>query len=155
MLSRRIRRDARDGLSGRAFAGKYKVSRCTVKAALTSAWPKPRKPLLSRASRLDPFKPVIVEILRADLDAPYKQRHTVKRIYDWLIDEHSMVDVSYPIVRAYSAARKPKIRAEMGRANVFFPQVHQHGVEAEGDFGEVVRSFTAGPDRPAHLKQRL
>jgi hypothetical protein len=47
-----IRRDARDGLSGRALAGKYKVSRRTVKAALAWALPQPRKPLPPRASRL-------------------------------------------------------------------------------------------------------
>jgi hypothetical protein len=49
-----IRRDARDGMSGCALAGRYKISRCTVKAALASAWPQPRKPLPPRASRLDP-----------------------------------------------------------------------------------------------------
>ncbi|ONI79638.1 hypothetical protein ALI144C_22945 [Actinosynnema sp. ALI-1.44] len=34
-----------------------------------------------------------------DLDAPRKQRHTVKRIFDRLIDEHAMVDVSYQVVQ--------------------------------------------------------
>ncbi|GAA4465620.1 hypothetical protein [Phytohabitans houttuyneae] len=33
------------------------------------------------ASKLAPFKPVIDDMLRVDLDAPRKQRHTVKRIY--------------------------------------------------------------------------
>jgi hypothetical protein len=46
--------------------------------ALESAWPEPRKKLPPRASKLDPFKPVIDAILLADLDAPRKQRHTVK-----------------------------------------------------------------------------
>lgn len=135
-----IRRDSRDGLSGRAIAQKYQVSRRTVRSALTSAWPQPRRPLPPRASRLDPFKPVIDDILRADLDAPRKQRHTVKRIYDRLLNEHGMREVSYPIVRTYVAARKPKIRVEAGRGpvNVFFPQTHRPGVEAEVDFGEVV-----------------
>ncbi|MFD4444741.1 hypothetical protein ACFWPK_33675 [Nocardia sp. NPDC058519] len=32
-------------------------------------------------SKLDPHKPVIDEILRADLDAPRKQRHTATRVY--------------------------------------------------------------------------
>lgn len=142
-----IRRDAREGLSGRALAVKYRVSRRTVKAALASAWPQPRKPLPPRASKLDPFKPLIDEMLRADMDAPRKQRHTVKRIYDRLLDEHNMIDVSYQIVRTYVAARKPKIRAEMGRGpvNVFFPQVHQPGAEAEVDFGEVVVRLRGEP----------
>lgn len=46
---------------------------------------------------------------------------------------------SYPVVRAYVADRKPQIRVESGRgpANVFFPQTHRPGAEAEVDFGEV------------------
>jgi transposase len=72
-----IRRDCRTGMSGRILVQKYKVSRHTVQAALTAAWPQPRKPMPPRASKLDEFKPAIDEILRADLDAPRKQRHTV------------------------------------------------------------------------------
>ncbi|MGW0606902.1 hypothetical protein [Streptomyces sp. NPDC002644] len=41
-----------------------------------------------RETRLDPDKPVIDGILTADLTAPRKQRHTVKRIFDRLLDEH-------------------------------------------------------------------
>jgi hypothetical protein len=43
------------------------------------------------------------------------------------------------VVRAYVADRKPKIRVEAGRGpvNVFFPQTHRPGAEAEVDFGEV------------------
>jgi transposase len=134
-----IRRDSRAGLSVRGLARKYQVSRRTVRSALTSAWPAPRKPMPPRPSKLDLFKPVIDDILRADLDAPRKQRHTVKRIYDRLIAEHDMHDVSYAVVRAYVADRKPKIRVEAGRgpANVFFPQTHRPAAEAEVDFGEV------------------
>ncbi len=68
-----------------------------------------------RPSTLDAFKPVIDDILRADLDAPRKQRHTVKRIYDRLITEHNMHDVSYAVVRACAADRKSKIRVEADR----------------------------------------
>ncbi|WP_211191727.1 hypothetical protein [Actinoplanes sp. TBRC 11911] len=121
------------------MAGKYQVSRRTVRAALQSAWPQPRKPMPPRASKLDEFKSVIDEILRADLDAPRKQRHTVTRIYERLMAEHGMREVSYSVVRRYVADRKPKIRAEAGRGpvNVFFPQTHRAGEEAEVDFGEV------------------
>jgi transposase len=92
-----------------------------------------------RASKLDDFKPIIDEILRVDLDAPRKQRHTVTRIYDRLIAEHDMQGVSYSVVRRYVADRKPKIRVEEGRGpvNVFFPQTHRPGEDAEVDFGEV------------------
>ena len=39
------------------------------------------------------FSPIVDEIVRADLDAPRKQRHTLKRIYDRLIGEYGMRDV--------------------------------------------------------------
>src|SRR5438046_1930325 len=80
-----IRRDARAGMPARAIEHKYRVGRRTIIKALSSAWPEPRKKPPRRPSKLDPFKLAIDEILRADLDAPRKQRHTVTRIYDRLI----------------------------------------------------------------------
>lgn len=62
-----IRRDARAGMSGRAIEKKYRVGRRTIVKALSSAWPEPRKQLPPRASRLDPFKPVIDEVLQRQL----------------------------------------------------------------------------------------
>ncbi|MEU7632041.1 IS21 family transposase [Nocardia sp. NPDC049220] len=134
-----IRRDSRAGMSGRQLERKHKVGYRTVKAALTSAFPEERKRYPSRASKLDPFKSVIDAMLRADLDAPRKQQHTVKRIYARLIDEHAMTDVSYQTLRDWVAERKPQIRIEAGRgpAEVFIPQTHRPGEEAEVDFGDV------------------
>jgi hypothetical protein len=125
-----IRRDFAAGMSGRAIEVKYRIGRRTVSAAMPSALP--RKAMPPRGSKLDRFKPAIDEILRADLDAPRKQRHTVRRIYHRLLDEHGMADVSYQVVRTYVADRKPKIRAEAGRGpiKVFFPQTHRPGAEA-------------------------
>nr|BFE58409.1 hypothetical protein GCM10020063_029350 [Dactylosporangium thailandense] len=79
------------------------ADRRTARSALLSAWPQPRKPLPPRPAKLDEFKPVIDGILLADLEAPRKQWHTMKRIYDRLIAEHDMLDVSYAVVRAYVA----------------------------------------------------
>jgi hypothetical protein len=117
-----IRRDAAAGVSGRAIEEKYRAGRRTVSAAMASALPPPRKAMPPQGSKLDPFKPAIDDILRADLDAPRKQRHTVRRIYHRLLDEHGMADVSYQVVRTYVTDRKPKIRAESGRGpiKVFF-----------------------------------
>ncbi|MFF5030102.1 hypothetical protein ACFY2J_38650 [Streptomyces collinus] len=134
-----IRRDARAGVSNRTLQRKYGVGFRTVKAAMASVWPEPRKQLPPRKTRLDAFKPVIDQMLRADLDAPRKQRHTVKRIFDRLVDEHGAVEVTYPMVRAYVADRRPQIRIEAGRGplNAFIPQTHMPGAEAEVDFGDV------------------
>ena len=135
-----IRRDSRtEGLGVRALARKYEVHRRLVREALASAWPAPRKKLPPRKSRLDPFKPVVDQMLRADLDAPRKQRHMLKRIFDRLVAEHEMEGVSYSTVGDYVRWRRPEIRVEEGRgpAQAFIPQAHQPGAEAEVDFGDV------------------
>jgi transposase len=134
-----IRRDARKGMSGRALALKYGVHRRTVAQALRSAWPTPRKPLPPRASRLDSYKPLIDQMLRVDLDAPPKQRHTVVRMWNRLLEEHGAEDVSYSMVRDYVRRRRAEIRLEEGRGPpaVFIEQTHQPGAEAEVDFGDV------------------
>ena len=77
--------------------------------------------------------------LRADLDAPRKQRHTATRVHARLLDEHDAAGVSYAAVRDYVARRRPEIRIEEGRgpAKVFIPQHHPPGLEAEVDFGEL------------------
>lgn len=135
-----IRRDSRiEGLAVRALARKYGVHRRTVREALSSAWPAPRKKLPPRKSRLDPFKPAIDGMLRADLDAPCKQRHTAKRIFDRLVAEQEMEGISYATVSDYVGWRRPDIRREAGRepARVFIAQTHRPGRDAEVDFGEV------------------
>lgn len=93
-----IRRGARAVMSYRVLMREYGVGFRTVKAALESVWPKPRKKPQPRGTRLDAYKPLIDAMLRADLDAPRKQRHTVKRIFDRLLDEHAAEAVTYPMV---------------------------------------------------------
>ena len=134
-----IRRDSRAGMSGRALERKYRVGFRTVQKALASAWPEPRKKLPPRPTRLDAYKPLIDQMLRADLDAPRKQRHTAKRIFDRLVAEHDAAEVSYAMVRDYVAGRRPQIRVEAGRGapDVFVPQSHRPAAEAEVDFGDV------------------
>ena len=75
-----IRRDYRvDGLSIRGLADKHGVHRRTVRQALESAVPPPRKTPQRIAPRLEPFKTAIDSMLRSDLDAPRKQRHTATK----------------------------------------------------------------------------
>jgi transposase len=128
-------------MANRALQRKHGLGYRTVAAALSSAWPAPRKKLPERGSRLDEFKPVIDEWLRADLDAPRKQRHTAKRIFDRLLDEHDAAGarISYQMVKGYVAGRRNEIRVETGRgvAGAFVPQTHLPGAEAEVDFGDV------------------
>jgi len=85
------------------------------------------------------FKPLIDAMLLTDLYAPRKQKHTATRIFHRLIQEHSMVDVSYPVLARYVSVRRPEIRVEAGRGpmEAFIPQTHRAGAEAEVDFGDV------------------
>jgi transposase len=138
-LFARIRRDARvEDLSIRELARRHGVGRPTVRQALAQAEPPARKPRVRTAPRLDAFKPAIDEMLRQDLDAPRKQRHTARRVFARLADEHEATELSYSTVRDYVRRRRPEIDIEAGRLpEVFIPQEHAPGAEAEVDFGEV------------------
>jgi transposase-like protein len=86
-LFERIRRDRRlePGVSVRELARRYGVHRRTVREALGSASPPERKkPARSRALVLEPAVGWIDAMLREDLQAPRKQRHTIQRIHDRL-----------------------------------------------------------------------
>ncbi|WP_224285184.1 hypothetical protein [Streptomyces sp. LS1784] len=148
-----IRRDHRDSMKLREIERKCNVSWRTIRKAVDSVWPEPRKKLPPRPTAPDSYKAVIDGILRADLDAPRKQRHTVTRIFHRLVEEHG-ADVSYQQVRRYVADRKPQILVESGKTplEVFVPQTHQPGMEAEVDFGDVtVREDR--PPAPAHRRR--
>jgi transposase len=104
---------------------------------LANAEPAPRKTPVRESPKLGPFKPALDEMLRYNLTAPRKQRHTAKRAWERLLEEHD-AQVSYPTVSAYFRPRWPEIQAEAGAVpEVFIPQEHALGAEAEVDFGEV------------------
>ncbi|RLV77670.1 IS21 family transposase [Streptomyces rapamycinicus] len=138
-----IRRDKRldPELSQRALAEKYGVHRRTVRQALLSAVPPPRKKPAPRVAVLDPAKPWIDAMLREDANAPRKQKHTARRIYQRLAQEYDFDLVSYSTVCDYVLARRPQIEAEVleGRRHLtgMVPQVHLPGEEAEVDFADV------------------
>ncbi|ASR54922.1 IS21 family transposase [Cellulomonas sp. PSBB021] len=138
-LFAQIRRDARvEGLSVRALAARHRVHRRTVRQALESASPPERKPRQGVAWRLEPFKPAIDAMLTEDTTAPRKQRHTARRILARLIEERGAEELSYSTVRDYVRVRRAQIDVEAGRrVEVFVPQEHAPGAEAEVDFGEV------------------
>lgn len=134
-LFEQIRRDReREGLSVRALAARHRVHRRAVRQAL--AWPVPppkRLPASRPAPKLGAFRELIDRWLVDDLDAPRKQRHTAKRIWRRLVDEHG-AEVAETTVRDYVRRR----RRALGHApsEVFVPQVHAPGRTAEVDWGE-------------------
>jgi hypothetical protein len=74
-------------------------------------------------------------VVIVDREAPRKQRHIARRVWQRLVDEHG-VEVSERQVCRYVRVR----RRELGEPvdEVFVPQVHEPGVEAEVDWGEAV-----------------
>jgi transposase len=148
-LFEQIRRDReREGLSIRELARRYGVHRRAVRQALASPLPAPRKtPECRPAPKLGPYRALIDEWLLADREAPRKQRHTARRIWQRLVDEHG-AEVAETTVREYVRRR----RRELGEPvdEVFVPQVHEPGVEAEVDWGEAEVEL-AGQRRKVYL----
>jgi transposase len=144
-----IRRDRdREGLSIRALAERHGVHRRAVRQALLSALPPAKHAPVSRpAPKLGPYRALIDSWLEADRDAPRKQRHTAKRIWRRLVDEHG-ADVAEVTVRQYVRSRKRQLGWPVGE--VFVPQVHAPGREAEVDWGQAVVEL-AGALTTVHL----
>jgi transposase len=148
-LFEQIRRDReREGLSIRALAGRHRVHRGAVRQALAAPLPPPRKrPERRPAPKLGPYRPLIDAWLKADREAPRKQRQTAKRVWQRLVEEQG-AGVSERQLRRYVRAR----RRELGEpvVEVFVPQVHEPGVEAEVDWGEAEVEI-AGVRRTVYL----
>ena len=134
-LLEHIRRDRREErVSIRGLARRHRVHRRTVRQALRSALPPPRKRVPRLAPQLGPHQATIRAWLVADLSAPRKQRHTARRIWQRLVDERGAT-VAESTVRAYVG----RVRRELGSGSteVTIPQLHPPGEEAEADFGKV------------------
>ena len=131
----------RNQMSVRSLARKYDVHRRTVRQAIASPVPPARKAPERQATVLDQVRELIDGMLREDLAAPRKQRHTAKRVFERLCDEHGAA-VSYSYVAKHVARRRAEITAEdRGRAGGlagFVPQAKDPGAEAEVDFGDVM-----------------
>jgi hypothetical protein len=134
-----IRWDQQKGLGVRALARKYQVHRRTVRQAIGSPVPPERKAAARQAPVREAVAGWIDAMLAEDLGAPRKQRHTARRIFERLRDEHDAA-VSYSYVCKYAGRRRAEIEAEhrrqAGSAAGFVPQAKEPGAEAEVDFGD-------------------
>jgi hypothetical protein len=153
-LFARIREDHRLlGLGVRALSRRHGVHRRVVREALASPVPAPRKTPVRQAPVLAAVAGLIDAMLREDLDAPRKQRHTSRRIWQRLADEHEM-PVSYSYVCRYAGPRRAEIEAEhragSGSVAGYVPQAKEPGAEAEVDFGPV-SIVLAGEVAACHL----
>ena len=123
------------------------LHRRAVRQALAAALPPERKRPVGRpAGKLVRYRELIDSWLVADRRAPCKQRHTAKRVWERLTQEHG-VDVSVRTVAYWVAARRREF-ALSGLGMV--PLVHDPGVEAEVDWGEA-QVVLAGQVTNVHL----
>jgi transposase len=91
--------------------------------------------------KLGPWLGVIDAILSDDKQRPAKQRHTSKRIFERLKEEHGFTG-GYTIVKDYVRA------ATLHGQEMFVPLTHAPG-EAQADFGEAL-VVIAGVEHKAH-----
>jgi transposase len=123
-----IRRRVLGGeISKRAACDEYGIHWETLTKVLTHTEPPGYRLTKRRPSKLDPLLPIIEEILKSDRQVHRKQRHTARRIFERLRDEHDY-DGGETIVK--DAVRALKQRNK----EVFLPLSHHPG-EAQVDFG--------------------
>ena len=123
-----IRRRVLGGeISKRAACAEYDIHWDTLQKILTHSEPPGYRRTKRRPSKLDPFLPIIHEILEHDRTVHRKQRHTAKRIFERLRDEHGYTG-GMTLVKDAVAAWKQRSR------EVFLPLSHRLG-EAQVDFG--------------------
>lgn len=148
----KIRTDHLTGeYSIRGLADLHGVHRRTVRQALESSVPPPRKRPQRAAPKLGPVTSIVDQWLRDDVTSPRKQRHTARRVWERLIDEHGLEGLSYSTVRDHVAKRRKEIAAEAGDiAEVFIVQQHLPGAEGEVDFAELY-AFINGVKEKLHL----
>ena len=139
----RVRRAVRvEGRSQRAVARDFGLSRETVRKMLQYAAPpgyQRQQPI--KRPKLGPWLGVIDAILEDDKQRPAKQRHTAKRIFERLREEHGFTG-GYTIVKDYVRS------VELHSREVFIPLTHAPG-EAQADFGEAL-VVIAGVEQKAH-----
>lgn len=147
-LFERIRRDHREeGLSVRCLARRHRVHRRTVRQALASALPPPRARPTRTAPMMGPWIPLVREWLSADRDAPRKQRHTARRVWQRLVDEYD-APVAEPSVRRVVRTIRAELDDRTGEVTIVAR--HAPGDEAEVDFGQAT-IILAGEPLVVHL----
>ena len=123
-----IRRRVLGGeISKRAACAEYEIHWDTLTKILTHTEPPGYRLTKKRESKLDRLLPVIEEILKGDRKVHHEQRHTAKRIFERLRDEHEY-EGGETIVKDAVRAWRTRNR------EVFLPLSHEPG-EAQVDYG--------------------
>ena len=132
-LYRRVRLACpHEGLSTHEAARRFGIDRRTVGKMLLSSTPlgyQRTKPV--RRPKLDPFVAIIDQVLLEDRERPKKQRHTAKRIFERLCDEHGFTG-GITIVRDYVRLHKQHSQ------EMFVPLTHPPG-QAQVEWRQIQR----------------
>ena len=129
------------GKSIRQIARERSIHRRSVRQAIKNATPPARAIVYRKCSVLTPaIKNIINQIVLDDQKAPRKQRHTGKRVFDRLVNEHNFTGSLSTVVHYYGKKRK-----ELGiNSKAFVPQHYAPGDEAEVDWYEAQVDFPDG-----------
>ena len=120
-----------DGHSKRSASRQFGISRDLVDKMLLHAVPPGyQRTKLSAKPKLDSYTGWIDATMEADARINRKQRHTAKRLFERLRDEHGYLG-GYTVVKDYVRERKIRCR------EMFVPLVHEPG-HAQVDFGEAI-----------------
>ena len=117
-LYREVRLACSEGMSQREAARHFNISRESVaKMMAFSVPPGYRRKAPVKRPKLDAFTGIIDGWLDGDGEVPRKQRHTAKREFERLRDEHAFT-CGYTIVKDYMRQRERRGR------EIFVPLAH-------------------------------
>jgi len=137
-----------DHESKRSVQRRYQLHWKTLQKILAEPEPPGYRQSKPRAkTKLGPFLPAIEEILRQDRQAPPKQRHTAKRIFERLRGEHGYAGGLTVVKEAVQAWRQQ-------HAEAFVPRAHPPG-EAQVDFGHAEIPLDGVPAKAAPFVMTL
>ena len=132
-----------EGISGREASRRFGIDPRTVAKMLSfSVPPGYRRSRPASRPKLDPFVGIIDRILEEDKGRPVQQRHTSKRIFERLRDEHGYAG-GVTVVKDYVLGQRQRQR------EVFVPLRHDPG-HAQADFGEAL-AVIGGVERKIHF----
>lgn len=133
-----------EGWSIRKIAKSLEISRQSVRKTLAGSEIPRYKMTKPRACPvMDGYKDVIRAWMEADKEAPPKQRHTAKRMYDRLVEE-------YKFTGGESTVRHFVRKIRGCETEVFIPLAADWGEQAQLDWGEATVRM-AGVEKTVHL----
>ena len=142
-MYRKVRLACAEGMCQREAARHFNISRDSVRKMLAfSIPPGYRRKAAVKRPKLGAFTGIIDAWLEGDREVHRKQRHTSKRLFERLRDEHGFTG-GYTIVKDYVREHERRGR------EMFVPLAHPPG-HAQADFGEAV-VIIGGVEQKAHF----